>query len=268
MVGNDIDSNNDGVIDFAPWNSIADSVAVTDGGAGDLTYSSVVLTPGFDGDPFTPGGASRIPNGTNTGSVSDWARNDFDGEGLPGFVGSPVLPEALNTPERPTRLSLSPRRWRLSLSGDRPHPTPTILRLLWSLLQERPVPEGTGRSALPSSSWSLRVPLPPGRGAKTCQNDRSSTMKKALVIYSGGLDTTVCVPLLREEGYDSISTVTVDVGQPAEDIEQATERAAILGTDHHVADVKEEFAREYCMRALAANADYFGYPLSTAIARP
>ncbi|MCC6351712.1 MAG: argininosuccinate synthase, partial [Fimbriimonadaceae bacterium] len=41
-------------------------------------------------------------------------------------------------------------------------------------------------------------------------------MKKALVIYSGGLDTTVCVPLLREEGYDSISTVTVDVGQPAE----------------------------------------------------
>ncbi|KAA0240329.1 MAG: argininosuccinate synthase [Armatimonadetes bacterium] len=93
-------------------------------------------------------------------------------------------------------------------------------------------------------------------------------MKKALVIYSGGLDTTVCVPLLREEGYDSISTVTVDVGQPAEDIEQATERAAILGTDHHVADVKEEFAREYCMRALAANADYFGYPLSTAIARP
>ncbi|RIJ99615.1 MAG: hypothetical protein DCC46_07845 [Armatimonadetes bacterium] len=98
VVGNDIDSNNDGVIDFAPWNSIADSVAVTDGGAGDLTYSSVVLTPGFDGDPFTPGGASRIPNGTNTGSVSDWARNDFDGEGLPGFVGSPVLPEALNTP--------------------------------------------------------------------------------------------------------------------------------------------------------------------------
>lgn len=98
VVGNDIDTNNDGVIDFAPWNGIADSIAVTDGGASDVTYAPVVLTPGFDGDPFTPGGASRIPNGTNTGSVSDWARNDFDGEGLPGFVGTPVLPEALNTP--------------------------------------------------------------------------------------------------------------------------------------------------------------------------
>lgn len=97
-VGNDIDTNNDGVIDFAPWTSIVNDIAVTDGGASDLAYSSVVLTPGFDGDPFTPGGASRIPNGTNTGSVSDWARNDFDGEGLPGFVGTPVLPEALNTP--------------------------------------------------------------------------------------------------------------------------------------------------------------------------
>jgi argininosuccinate synthase len=93
-------------------------------------------------------------------------------------------------------------------------------------------------------------------------------MKHALIIYSGGLDTTICVPLMRERGFERISTVTIDVGQPAEDIEQATERARILETKHTVVDAKAEFAAEYCLPAIAANADYFGYPLSTAIARP
>lgn len=93
-------------------------------------------------------------------------------------------------------------------------------------------------------------------------------MKRALVIYSGGLDTTVCIPLLKEEGYEEISTVTIDVGQPAEDIRQAEERAAFLGANHTTIDAKDEFASEYCTTAMAFNADYFGYPLSTAIARP
>lgn len=93
-------------------------------------------------------------------------------------------------------------------------------------------------------------------------------MRKALVIYSGGLDTTVCVPLMRERGFEEIHTVTIDVGQPEEDIRQAAERASILGTRHRVVDAKEEFAASYCVPAIQANADYFGYPLSTAIARP
>lgn len=93
-------------------------------------------------------------------------------------------------------------------------------------------------------------------------------MNRALIIYSGGLDTTVCIPLMREAGFDPIATVTIDVGQPAEDIAQATERAKVLGTDHHVVDAKTEFAKDYCFPAIHANADYFGYPLSTSIARP
>jgi len=93
-------------------------------------------------------------------------------------------------------------------------------------------------------------------------------MKHALIIYSGGLDTTVCIPLMREKGFERISTVTIDVGQPAEDIAQAADRAKQLGTEHQVVDAKAEFAAEYCVPAVAANADYFGYPLSTAIARP
>lgn len=93
-------------------------------------------------------------------------------------------------------------------------------------------------------------------------------MKRALVIYSGGLDTTVCIPLLREEGFDEIYTVTVDVGQPEEDIRQAERRAEVLGACHTTVDAKETFANEYCVPAVQFNADYFGYPLSTAIARP
>lgn len=93
-------------------------------------------------------------------------------------------------------------------------------------------------------------------------------MKTAIVIYSGGLDTTVCVPVLREEGFEKIHTVCIDVGQPAEDITQAEQRAAILGSCHKTVDAKNEFAEEYCLPAIAMNADYFGYPLSTSIARP
>jgi hypothetical protein len=97
-VGDDLDTDNDGVMDAAPWARIVDEIAVTDGGSSDHAYTAAVLAGGFDGNPFTVGGASRIPNGVDTDAVSDWMRNDFDGEGLPGFVGTPEPGEALNTP--------------------------------------------------------------------------------------------------------------------------------------------------------------------------
>ncbi|MEN3000871.1 MAG: argininosuccinate synthase [Armatimonadota bacterium] len=93
--------------------------------------------------------------------------------------------------------------------------------------------------------------------------------KTAVLVYSGGLDTTVCIPLLREVyGFEHIVTVTVDVGQPREDIADAEQRARLLGTEHYTVDALAEFARDYCLPAVKANADYQGYPLSTAIARP
>ena len=90
-----------------------------------------------------------------------------------------------------------------------------------------------------------------------------------LLVYSGGLDTSVCIPLMREEyGYKKVITVTVDVGQERSDISQAAEKAAILKTEHYTVDAKEEFVEKYCWPSVKANGDYQGYPMSTSIARP
>jgi hypothetical protein len=96
--GDDLDTDNDGELDSTPWTQIVDDVAVSDGGASDRTYASTVLDASFDGGSFTVGGASRIPNGTDTDAVGDWVRNDFDLFGIPGFPGSPAVGEAVNTP--------------------------------------------------------------------------------------------------------------------------------------------------------------------------
>ncbi|NUQ70799.1 MAG: argininosuccinate synthase [Chthonomonadales bacterium] len=94
-------------------------------------------------------------------------------------------------------------------------------------------------------------------------------MKTVVLVYSGGLDTSVCIPLMREEyGFDRVVTVTVDVGQPQDDIRQAEERARALGTEHRTVDARSEFVSEYCWPAVKANGDYQGYPISTSIARP
>jgi argininosuccinate synthase len=95
-----------------------------------------------------------------------------------------------------------------------------------------------------------------------------SDTERVALAFSGGLDTTVCVPLLEEEyGYDEVIGVTVDVGQPASEFEEAEETAEALDLDHYVVDAKAEFA-ELCFDAVRANASYQGYPLGTALARP
>ena len=91
---------------------------------------------------------------------------------------------------------------------------------------------------------------------------------RVALAFSGGLDTTVCVPVLEEEyEYDEVVGVTVDVGQPDDEFEEAAETAAALDLEHHVVDAKAEFA-DLCFDAVRANADYQGYPLGTALARP
>ncbi|HNS52525.1 MAG TPA: ExeM/NucH family extracellular endonuclease [Anaerolineae bacterium] len=106
--GQDLDTDDDGVLDVTPWTELTDDVAVNDGGAGDLTYASTVLTVGYDGLPFAPGGASRYPDGADTDTTADWFRNDFDLAGIPGYEGTPIFGEAYNTPGTPNQLVASP----------------------------------------------------------------------------------------------------------------------------------------------------------------
>ncbi|MDH7508525.1 MAG: argininosuccinate synthase [Methanomassiliicoccales archaeon] len=96
-----------------------------------------------------------------------------------------------------------------------------------------------------------------------------SKVKKVVLAYSGGLDTSVAIRWLKERyGFDVVA-VSVDVGQPGninEDIKRAKEIGA---SNAYAVDAKDEFAERFIFPALKANALYEGtYPLSTAIARP
>ncbi len=94
-------------------------------------------------------------------------------------------------------------------------------------------------------------------------------MDKVVLAFSGGLDTTVCVKLLEEKYNYEVITACVDVGQPEEEINKSQNSADNLNHGkHYVIDAKEEFANEYISKGIKANAEYEGYPLSTALARP
>jgi argininosuccinate synthase len=94
-------------------------------------------------------------------------------------------------------------------------------------------------------------------------------MKRIVLAYSGGLDTSVAIPWLKDRYGAEIVSVTMDLGQGKE-LNDVRERALAIGSVRaHVVDVREEFAREYILPALQAGAIYEGrYPLATALGRP
>ncbi|MCK5661725.1 MAG: argininosuccinate synthase, partial [Methanosarcinales archaeon] len=94
-----------------------------------------------------------------------------------------------------------------------------------------------------------------------------SKVKKAVLAYSGGLDTSVCIPILKEHyGIDEVITVAVDVGQP--DVKEAEEKARGIADVHYTIDAVEEFVSDYIFPLIKANGNYEGYVLGTSIARP
>lgn len=94
-------------------------------------------------------------------------------------------------------------------------------------------------------------------------------MTKVALAFSGGLDTTVCVPILKQKyEYEEVIAVTVDVGQPEPSLRDAEETAKKLGIKHHEVDAKEEFVEDYIKPLIKANGNYEGYLLGHAIARP
>ena len=97
-----------------------------------------------------------------------------------------------------------------------------------------------------------------------------SNHQKVLLAYSGGLDTSVIVPWLKETYGCDVVTFTADVGQGADELEGIEEKALASGASRAiVADLREEFLTDYAFPALRAGAIYEGtYLLGTATARP
>ena len=93
---------------------------------------------------------------------------------------------------------------------------------------------------------------------------------RIVLAYSGGLDTSVAIPYLKDRTGKDVVAVSLDVGQGGESLETIKNRALACGAvEAYVVDARNEFANEYCMKALKANAMYEGvYPLVSAISRP
>ncbi|MBN8543524.1 MAG: argininosuccinate synthase [Alphaproteobacteria bacterium] len=97
----------------------------------------------------------------------------------------------------------------------------------------------------------------------------SKNIKKVVLAYSGGLDTSIILKWLKEEYNCEVVTFTADIGQ-GEELEPAREKAKLMGVKEiFIDDLREEFVRDYVFPMFRANALYEGvYLLGTSIARP
>ncbi|HEU4980376.1 MAG TPA: argininosuccinate synthase, partial [Solirubrobacterales bacterium] len=112
---------------------------------------------------------------------------------------------------------------------------------------------------------------PPQEGPRVASYQADpSAVGRVLLLYSGGLDTSVMLKWIQERYGAEIVTLTVNLGQPGEDWEVVTGKAEQLGAAETVlVDAREEFARDYVLPAIKANALYGGgYPLFSALGRP
>jgi argininosuccinate synthase len=94
--------------------------------------------------------------------------------------------------------------------------------------------------------------------------------ERVVLAYSGGLDTSVAIPYLAEKTGAEVVAVAVDVGQGGENLDVIQQRAFACGAvESEVIDAREEFAADFCLPALRANALYMDrYPLVSALSRP
>src|SRR6476646_7171316 len=100
--------------------------------------------------------------------------------------------------------------------------------------------------------------------------EENPVTERVVPAYSGGLDTSVAIGWIAEETGAEVIAVAVDVGQGGEDLDVIRKRALACGAvEAEVADAKDEFAEEYCLPAIKANALYMDrYPLASALSRP
>jgi argininosuccinate synthase len=95
-------------------------------------------------------------------------------------------------------------------------------------------------------------------------------MTRVVLAYSGGLDTSVAIGWIAAETGAEVVAVAIDVGQGGEDLDVIRQRALACGAvEAVVVDARDEFATDFCVPALRANALYMGrYPLVSALSRP
>jgi argininosuccinate synthase len=98
----------------------------------------------------------------------------------------------------------------------------------------------------------------------------AAEVRRVLLLYSGGLDTSVMLAWIQEHYGAEVVCLTVNLGQPDEDYHELKAKALALGARQcHVVDARRRFAEEYVAPAIKANAAYGGeYPLFTALSRP
>jgi len=94
------------------------------------------------------------------------------------------------------------------------------------------------------------------------------SVNKVAVAYSGGLDSSLAIELLRRVyKAKEIVPITIDVGQGDEELDAGNRKAEKLGIKPIIIDAKEEFSKDWLTKAIRANSDYNGYPVSTSMTR-
>lgn len=99
---------------------------------------------------------------------------------------------------------------------------------------------------------------------------KKGEVKKVVLLYSGGLDTSVMLKWIQDEYKAEVIALTIDIGQVVDNLEEIKAKAIKLGAvKTYVIDAKDEFANEYIAKGIKANANYqHQYRLATAIGRP
>ncbi len=114
------------------------------------------------------------------------------------------------------------------------------------------------------------VPDSPAQFRTASYEADPAEVRRVLLLYSGGLDTSVMLKWIQDSYGAEVVCLTVNLGQPGEDYAVIEDKAKRLGAlECHVVDARREFAEEYVIPAIKANALYGGgYPLFTALGRP
>lgn len=103
---------------------------------------------------------------------------------------------------------------------------------------------------------------------KRIEETSTPQVTKVALAYSGGLDSSLSVELLRRKyRAREIVPITIDVGQGEEEIAESDRKAKALGIPPLLIDMKDEFTEQWIARAIQANSDYLGYPVSTSMTR-